>query len=401
MAMLGLNGGEPYRTDPFSWPLVGPEEVAAIQEVLASGVWGHAMSPDCQVTSLEREFAEHYGVDYAITTTSGSTALEVALRTIGVGSGDEVITPALTWVAPQLAVVLVGADPIFVDVTSATYCLDPNCLEEAVTSRTKAIIAVHLGGNPCDMDEIMRVADQHGLVVIEDCAQSHGAEYKGRLTGTIGDLGCFSFEKSKLMTAGEGGMIITSNGHWGNDAYRFVNAGMQYGALPRSAEAFTHWNHRMTEFQAAVLRVQLRRLEHERAARVENAAYVDDQMSQIAGLTPLNRAPAQNYYSYVFKYDAARFGGVSVDMFRKALTAEGLPCFSSASHQLAYHPSMFSSPRKDYGDVRAPAAEKARYEEAVGIQASRALLDGGQDAKDIVGAILKTTEHASELLGMS
>ncbi len=296
------------------------------------------MSPDCQVATFEREFAEHYGVDYAITTTSGSTALELALRTVSVGPGDEVITPALTWVAPQLAVVLVGADPVFVDVTSGTRCLDPDRIEEAITPRTKAIIPVHLGGNPCDMSRIMEVASRHDLIVIEDCAQAHGSRYEGRLTGTIGHIACFSFERSKLLTAGEGGMIVTSNPAWGCAAYRFANAGMEYGASARAPAGVMRWNYRMTEFKATILRVQLTRLEAERSARAANAAVLDEQLAGIDGLRPLALAREQNYYSYVFRYDAEQFGGVPVETFREALRAEGLPCFSSASHQLAYHP---------------------------------------------------------------
>ena len=397
MATLALKGGQPVRTKPFPWPRVGPGEVAAVQAVLKSGVWGHAMSPDCQVTTFEREFAQHYGVDYAITTTSGSTALEVALRTVGIGPGDEVITPSLTWVAPQLSAVLVGADPVFVDVRPGTYCLDPERTKEAITSRTKAIIPVHLGGNPCEMDEIMRIAHHHELLVIEDCAQSHGSKYNGKLTGTIGHLACFSFERSKLMTAGEGGMIITDNAAWANDAYRFVNAGMEYGASASSTERLMRWNFRMTEFQAAVLRVQLTRLEEEKATRANNATYLDRQISQIDGLQPLQYAPEQNYYSYVFRYDASQFGNLPAETFRKALGAEGVPCFSSASHQLAYHHSLFYSPRRNYNDVYCPAAERARYQEAIGIPASGALLEASHDMDDIVNAIVKITENTQQL----
>lgn len=398
MEELALLGGPPIRTEPFPWPLAGPEEVAAVHGVVTSGVWGHAMSPECQVTMFEREFAEHYGIGYAITTTSGSTALEVALRTVAVGPGDEVITPALTWVAPQLAAVMVGADPVFVDVKPATYCLDPSGIEAAITPRTKAIIPVHIGGNPCDMDRIMSIADRHDLIVIEDCAQAHGSRYKGRLTGTIGHLGCFSFEKSKLMTAGEGGMVITNDSSWGNGAYRFVNTGMGYGASAMVPEGVARWNLRMTEFQAAILRVQLTRLEVERATRSSHAAVLDEHISLIPGLSPLECASAQNYYSYVFKYDAAQFSGVPVEMFREALKAEGLPCFSSASHQLSYHPTLFHSPRKSYDGVRLAVAEKARYHEAVGIHATRALLDTDRGIGDIVGAIAKVTENIERLL---
>ena len=200
------------------------------------------------------------------------------------------------------------------------------------------------------------------------------------------------------MTAGEGGMVITNDSSWGNGAYRFVNTGMGYGASAMVPEGVARWNLRMTEFQAAILRVQLTRLEVERATRSSHAAVLDEHISLIPGLSPLECASAQNYYSYVFKYDAAQFSGVPVEMFREALKAEGLPCFSSASHQLSYHPTLFHSPRKSYDGVRLAVAEKARYHEAVGIHATRALLDTDRGIGDIVGAIAKVTENIERLL---
>lgn len=398
MARLAICGGVPLRKQRFCWPVAGEEEKRAVLEVVVGGRWGHAMDPECNVTRFEKEYASYYGVKYAVSVNSGSTALEVALRTAGIGPGDEVITPPLTWVATQLAPVMVGADPVFVDVAPENYCMDPEKIEAAITPKTRAIIPVHIGGYLCEMDRIMEIARKHNLLVIEDCAQAHGSRYKDKLAGTVGDFGCFSFEISKLMTAGEGGMVITDHDDWGNYAYSFTNAGKAYGnqgGYPKGK--IMGWNLRITEFQAALLRIQLRNLEEQKKKRIENAKYLSGQISEIEGIKPVKQTPDQNYYSYLFKYDPRYFKDVPVQRFREALDAEGIPCFSSVSHQLAYKMFQFCSPRKNYENVSCPVAEQAYYQEAVGIKASGTLLGKKEDMDDIVKAILKIKENAEEI----
>jgi len=252
------------------------------------------------------------------------------------------------------------------------------------------------------MDRIMEIARRHNLVVIEDCAQAHGSRYKGRLVGTIGDFGTFSFVDSKLMASGEGGMVITNNDEWGNYAYSFTYASRRYDGKGWYPSRIAAWNQRMSEFQAAILLIQLERLEEQRKKRVKNAEYLKERLSEIEGITPLKQSPEQNYYSYIFKYDPRYFDGVSVWKFRFALEAEGIPCFSSASHQHpAYRSPCFYSPRRDYRDVFCPVAEKAFEEEAVGIPASGVLLGEEEDMEDIVRAILKIKENISSLHSVS
>ncbi len=398
MPNLAIKGGDPVRTEPFPWPIVSEDEKKAVTEVVESGVWGHAMKPDSRVTRFEKEFADFHGVNCAISIHGGSTALEVAMRSLGIGDGDEVITPALTWVAPQLAAVIVGADPVFVDVSPKNYCMDPDRVEDAITERTKAIIPVHLGGYLCDMEGILAIAGKHDLYVIEDCAQAHGSRYKGKLVGTMGDMGCFSFEASKIMTAGEGGMIITDDRDRAEYCYSYVNAGFSYGNIPCAGEDRIRWNLRMTDFQAALLSVQLGKLEERKKKRIENVKYLNEKLSGIGGIATLDFDPEQNYYSYVFKYDSSSFGDLPIQSFRDALRAEGIPCFSSASDQLAYHPSLFTSPRRSYRDVHCPEAEKARYKEAVGIRGSGTLLGEKEDMDDIVKAVRKIKDNFDELL---
>lgn len=400
---LAICNGEPIRKDPFpSWPVFGQEERKAVLEVLESGKWAHVLEPDCNVARFEIEFSKYYGTKYGVTVTSGCVALEIALRSCGIGYGDEVITTPTTWVATSLAPVMVGADPVFVDVEPETYCIDPEKIEAAITPRTKAIIPVHIGGYLCNMDRIMEIAEKHHLIVIEDCAQAHGSKYKGKLVGAIGDFGCFSFQISKIMTAGQGGMIITNNDHWGNYAYSSANAGAKYRS-EKTREMYpggriTGWNARMTEFQAAILLVQLTRLDKHKKKRIENAEYLKKRIAEIEGLTTLRQDPDQNYYSYIFKYDSSYFEDIPVQKFRKALEAEGIPRFSSVSEQFpVYRSPVFYSPRRRYLDVYCPVAEKAFTEEAVGLPATWVLIGEKKDMDDIIEAILKIKENLDEL----
>jgi dTDP-4-amino-4,6-dideoxygalactose transaminase len=405
MAELALCGGQALRTRSFpSWPVFDDQETAAVLEVLESGKWGHVMSPDDKVTAFEREFAAYHGVKYAIAVASGSVALEAALRTAGIGFGDEVITPPTTWVAPNLAPVMAGADPIFVDIEPETYCIDPGKIEPAITARTKAIIVVHLGGYVCNMDPIMDIGRRHNLIVIEDCAQAHGSRYKGRIVGSIGHFGCFSFEATKLMTAGEGGMVITNDDQWAEFAYCYTHAGVRYGnnGWGYSKGRIAGWNLRMTEFQAVILMCQLGRLDAHKRKRIENAGYLTKRLADIEGIEPLARQADQNYYTYMFKYDSQSFGNIPVQTFRGALKAEGIPCFSSASHQHpAYRSPVFYSPRRSYDEVHCPVAERAYTAEAVGLQATWVLLGDKEDMDEIADAILKIKHNLDELRSLS
>jgi len=401
MGKLAIKGGSPLRTKPWpTWPVFDEREISAVGEVVRSGKWGHCMNPEAKTVAFEREFSAFHGLNYAVSVTNGSVALEIPLRSAGIGYGDEVITPPTTWVATNQAAVMAGADPVFVDVDPDTYCLDARKIEEAITSRTRAIIVVHLGGYVADMNAIMAISRKRNLVVIEDCAQAHGSHCGGKLVGTFGDFGAFSFEKTKLMTAGEGGAIVTNHHAWGNYAYSFANASMAYGNQGRFPGKIEGWNARMTEFQAAILSVQLSRLEEHRRRRAENADYLTARLSQIDGISALRQDPGQNYFSYIFKYDSRRFKDVSVWKFREAFLAEGMPSFSSASHQYpVYRSPVFRSPRRDYTNVFCPVAERAYEEEAVGLRATFALLGEKADMDDVGDAVLKVKDNIEELRG--
>jgi len=206
---LALLGGKPLKADPFpAWPQYDERERQALMDVLESRLWWR--TPGTRTLKFEQEFAAYHQARHGIAVTNGTAALEISLAALGVGFGDEVILPDFTFVATASAVLSTGALPILVDVTSDTYCLDPNQVEERITPRTKAIIAVHMGGHPADLDRLPEIARRHNLWLLEDSSHAHGSEWKGRKIGAIGDAGTFSFQASKLMTAGEGGMIITN-----------------------------------------------------------------------------------------------------------------------------------------------------------------------------------------------
>jgi perosamine synthetase len=255
----------PATSIPISKPLIGDEERAALLAVLDSGM----LVQGPQVAAFEAEFAARIGVKHAIATSSGTTALHLALMAHGIGPGDEVITSAFTFVASANSILYVGARPVFADIREATFNLDPDAVEAAVTPRTRAIMPVHLYGQPCDMDRISSIASRHGLIVIEDAAQAIGAGFRGQLVGTFG-TGCFSLYATKNVMSGEGGMVTT-----GDDALadrvrllrqQGMHAGYAYEALG--------YNFRMTDLHAAIGRVQLRRLDELTARRQENAAYL-------------------------------------------------------------------------------------------------------------------------------
>ena len=404
-AKLAVQGGQPVRDKPWpSWPVVGSDEQEAVAAVVASGNWAHLFSPDTsRIEELRELCARIFGVDYVILATNGSVALEMALRNAGIGHGDEVITPPTTWVATNLAPVIVGADPVFVDISPENYGLDPARVEEAVTPRTKAIIPVHIGGYPCDMNGILAVARKRGLVVIEDCAQAHGSTYKGSLVGTLGDFGCFSFEQTKLVSCGEGGMVLVKDGSLGEQVFGFSGeSGNQFERVFSGGRRNVGWNSRITEMQAAILIQQFGRMEEQKQKRLRNADYLRKGLSQIPGVDPLPHAPDQNFYSYIMRYDSRRFSDVPKRIFMEALVAEGIPLFSSPSHQPpAYRSPKFYSPRRDYQGVSCPVADRVFEEEAVGFRAVGMLLAEQEDMDDIVDAVTKLAENSDALAATS
>jgi len=323
---LAIDGGAPLRSRPFPrWPVWDQREVEAITDVVNSGRWW-SQSGD-NVSAMEVEFAQAHDAKHAIAVCNGSIAIEVALRAAGIDWGDEVITTAYTFIATANTPLLVGAIPRFTDVLPDTWNMDPSGIEPLITSRTKAILPVHIGGEPADMDAINEIAARHGLVVIEDAAQAHGARWQGRGVGAIGQMGTFSFQASKNVTAGEGGIIITNDEELYDQCWSIRNVGRS-----RTGGWYEHLNlasnYRLAEWEAAIIRVQLGRLEEQAAVRSARAATLREALADIEGLDPLPgdpRATRNAYHIFKMWYQPDAFGGRSAADFARAIQAEGIP----------------------------------------------------------------------------
>ena len=396
---LAIDGGAPVRREPFpAWPVHDEREVDALREVVESGNWGGFPSPNRRAAAFAAAFAAYQTAGFGICTASGTTALEVALKAAGVGAGDEVIIPALTFVATAGAALYMGAVPVFADIDPETWCIDPDAAERAITERTRAIVAVHLGSRMADMDRIVELAKRRGLRVIEDCAHMHGAFWRGKGAGSIGDLGCFSFQNTKLMTAGEGGIIITNEEELDRRCHAYVDCGrLRAGDKPAESQGIFGWNYRITEFQAAILSVQLERLPEQTRVREANKRYLTDRLQGIEGVAALKedeRVTQPSGYGFYFKYLPRAFGGTRRDKLIGALWAEGIPC-NGAFYEPVYKDRLFAwgdtAVEADYSEVHCPVAERAAYEESVWLP-HQLFLGTEQDVDDIARAIEKVTK---------
>jgi dTDP-4-amino-4,6-dideoxygalactose transaminase len=325
-ATPALLGGTPVRTAPFpSWPIADATEETALVGVVRSGTWFHSE----QVARFEAAYASLTGAKHCLATANGTSALIISLATLGVGAGDEVIVPPYTFVATVNAVLMRHALPIFADTDPETFQIDARTIEAKITSRTKAIVPVHLGGSAADLDAILPVARKHGIPVVEDACQAHLAEWRGRKVGTLGTTGCFSFQASKNLNSGEGGAVLTDDEALAEACYRFHNnsRGRRNTGGDFSYRG-TGANLRMTEFQAALLMAQMTRLEAQSRTRSENAEHLTQLLGQIPGITPArlyDGCTRNAYHLYMFRYDADRFAGLPRATFLKALRAEGVP----------------------------------------------------------------------------
>ncbi len=333
---LAIEGGK--RTVPEGlekpWPIITQDDIDAVVKVLKRGVlWG----PDApEKVSLEKEWAEYCGVKYCLATNTGTSALHACIAGVGIEPGDEVIIPAFTFWATAQAVLCQNGIPIFVDIDPITYNIDPKKIEEKITEKTKAIIVVHTHGLPADMDEINVIAKKHSLEVIEDAAHVHGAEYKGRKTGSLGDMGMFSLNGTKNLPGGEGGLITTNN----PDFFEKARLACMFGEkkIPKSNirpyDAYTMGNnYRPVEMTNAFVRSQLKRLNEYNRRRIENANYLTENLGKIEGIIPpyVPSDRTHTYHIYRIKLDPEKvgYGGIRPEDFRwavqNALFAEGVP----------------------------------------------------------------------------
>ncbi|GAB3898974.1 DegT/DnrJ/EryC1/StrS family aminotransferase [Larkinella knui] len=401
---LAIDGGEKTVQTTFPWPIYDENEVQAVAEVIRSGRWAN---PDCgeAVAAFEQEFAAYCGTKYAVSCVNGSVSLRLALMACGVKPGDEVIVPPYTFIATASTVLEVNCVPVFVDIDPETYNLDPKAIEAAITERTKVIIPVHFAGLACNMDAIMDIAHRHNLKVIEDAAHAHGAEYKGRKLGSIGDAGSFSFQSSKNLTSGEGGIVVTND----ENLYRMMASLRNVGRM-EGGQWYDHFNpgcnYRITQMQAVLLSQQLKRLEEQTVLRNNNGLYLNELLADIDGITPLSRGDGEIrhcYHLYIFKYDSSAFGPLSRSEFVARLSAEGVPCSTGYPHPLYTQPVFqnrnfmcYAIPESvDYTSVHCPIAERACRDEAVWIF-QHAMLGSREDMRAFAEAIRKIQRVVSQ-----
>ncbi len=422
MGILAVNGGAPVRDvqkKPWpDWPVWDEDEKKGLIEVLESGVWSY-MGP--KERAFIEEFARFNGSKYALAIANGTITLQLALEACDIGFGDEVIVPGLTWQATAAAVLDVNAVPILVDVEPDSWCINPKAAEAAINKRTKAIMPVHLYGCMADMDAIMAIAKKHGLRVIEDCAHQHGSVWRGKKAGTIGDIGSFSMQLSKVMTAGEGGALTTDDDMlWAKlDALR--NCGRRpegthtiddkgSGTYTLEGDFIQSGNYRLSDFQAAVLLCQLKRLPAQTRRRDENYKYLITLLKDIPGIVPQkrdDRIDLQSYFNFGFTYDRNAFNGLSLEKFRWALMGE-LGCVVDDCYQPLNDCTLYRPHTKrrykiserhwkaiDPSRFSLPVCEKLFNETAVTFH-HKILMGPGTDMDDIAAAINKVQMAADE-----
>jgi len=339
MSKLAIDGGAPVRSNPvYSWPCFEDDEIAAVERVLRSGKVNYWTGEEGR--QFESEFAAHCRVSHAVALSNGTVALEFILRALGIGPGDEVVVTPRSFVASASVVALVGAKPIFAEVDPDSQNITAPAIEAILSPRTRAIIPVHLAGWPCDMDPIMALADRYGLKVIEDCAQAHGAVYKGRPVGSIGHAAASSFCQDKIMTTGgEGGMITTNDPDIWRHVWEFKDHGKSWHAVyEREHPVGFKWLHesigtngRMTEMQAAIGRIQLRKLSYWHRKREENALRLCSRLSVLQGLrVPMpGKELVHAWYKFlVFLRQEYLKPGWTRDRIVEAVAAEGIPAYS-------------------------------------------------------------------------
>ena len=415
MGKLAITGGKPLRKKPLpQWPIATKTEAAALKDVLESTRWGGQPFPGKHATAFAVKFAQVHTAKYGQCVNTGTVAIQAALKAIGIKPGDEVIVPAYTWEGTVGPVLLVNAIPVFVDVDPDTYCLDARFLERAITPKTKAILPVHLGMRFADMDEILRIATKHNLKVVEDCAHAHGGMWRGKGAGSMGDLGAFSFQTSKLITSGEGGAIITNNLEYMELVQSYINAG-RASLTDRYKKRIIGFNYRLGEFQAAVLGAQLKRLLKEGVIRHKNMKRLEARLKNTDGIDLLKADPRITRlapYGYVLKYFAEKVKDIPRAAFVAALQLEGVHC-DGLFYEPVYKSSLFPVDPTDFPalswgrekplDLRSmyscPEAEKAAYHEAVWFPHQH-FLGTTKDVNDIADAIHKVLENIEELRGL-
>lgn len=403
---LGLLGGEPIRTKPFpSWPVFAESDQQRVLTALQSGKWGRLDGNE--VSQFESRFAEMHGCKHGIAVVNGTVSLRLSLMAAGLKAEDEVIVPPYTFYATASAVIEANMIPVFADIDLNSFNLDPKAVEAAVTPRTRAIIPVHFAGQPAEMEAINQIARRHSLLVLEDAAHAHGATWNHRPAGSLADIASFSFQSSKNLTCGEGGIIITNDDALAEQCRSMHNC----GRIPTGIWYEHHVisaNYRLSELQGALLNSQLERLEQQTITRDENGLYLDTRLRQLPGLYPQKRPAActrHSYHLFMLRVDASDFG-VPRSVLLRALEAEGIPCSAGYGYSLHQQPLFRNkafgpylahvADRLDYSRVDCPNSDLICREQAIWMGQSL-MLGSRQDMDDIYRAFEKIHDHREQL----
>ncbi len=406
-----LLGGTPVHKGGWpKWPEWRQSWEPDVLQVLRSGQWSRA-GGGSQVPNFETAYAKLIGAKRCLATASGTTALITGIHVVGVDAGDEVITSPYTFIATYNTILFHKALPVFADTDPATLTMDPASIESRITERTRAIVPVHIYGLPCDMDPINAIAKKHNLAVVEDACQAWLAEYKGHKCGTLGDLGCFSFQNSKHIPAGEGGAVTGNSEELLDRCHAFHNCGRATGTFHGNGCFSRGGNFRMQHFQAAMLLQQFDKLVQETERRRENADYLTAGLKEIPGIQPV-RLPDNSravWHLYPFRYDAAQFSDLPLDKFTNALSAEGIPC--GGGYQEQYYDGILDEAIASRGFKRLFPAERLKAyrdsfqelkgnkqvcETTVGMSQNMLLADRG-NMDQIIEAIRKIHTHSAAL----
>jgi len=408
MPELAINGGTPVRATPYpAWPAPDEEYVEAVTEVVRGGEWGGFPEPGVNGAAFEEAFADYQGARHGVLMMNGTVTMEVACKALDIGWGDEVIVPALTFAATAYAPMAAGALPVIVDVLPETWCIDPDAVEAAITPRTKAIIPVHLGHQMADMDRIMAIAKAHGLAVIEDCAHAHGQQWRGQGAGCIGDFGSFSHQSSKILTSGEGGTLLTNDDTLARRAHSIIDCGRAKD--PEEKEFTFGANYRLSELNAALLVVAMRRFPAQQEARAVAGKAFESMAAQIPGVRVMphdDRITRWSFYNYLVAMDPEAFGGATNETVCTAMEAEGIPAevqYPPMSRYELFQPSLSRLPvavehaeRLDPQRMSFPVAEAAGLRESIYFMET-VFRDGEAGIQDAADALAKIQRHADEL----
>jgi len=423
MTRLAINGGEPVRKTPFpEYVTIGKEEKQAVMEVLDStvlskylGTWSPEFYGGPNVRQLEQDWAHHFGIKHAVSVNSATSGLYAAVGAAGVGPGDEVIVSPYTMTASATAALVYGAIPVFADIDPNFFCLSPESIEKCITPYTKAIIVVDLFGHPADMDEIMKIAKDHNLVVIEDAAQAPGAKYKGRFAGTLADMGVYSLNYHKIIHCGEGGVVVTENDDLA-ERLQLIRNHAEVIVKNKGVKNLVNmigFNYRMTEIEAAIAIEQLKKLEKLLIPRIKAAEYLTRHIFEFQGIVPphVKYGVRHGYYVYPLIYHAEEVG-IPRERFVSALNAEGIPMENGYVEPLYLEPCYqqrtafgkdgfpFTYPgykgKVNYRPGICPVTERMYYKELMYTNICHANITNN-DLDDVIHAFEKIIDNIQEL----